>query len=175
MECIPEPENHHDRQAVCVVAPPLAAIPRSLHHRDTRPPPQQQTVQDIASATIGRVPSGLCSFFSVGLTANHYIERVEAVYTGHMLHDGPVRGGGPKLQCAYIITFSQHAPVVRLLDYLHYRRQIASDDIFCWLFLWHIDKTENCWMFAICIKSTVRHVNQSWGKYLTYEYEYKYL
>jgi hypothetical protein len=57
--------------------------------------------------TVGRVPAGLSQIFSQGLQ-NGTIICAESLYMGTMRHDGSRRGGGPKLNCIYVVEITSN-------------------------------------------------------------------
>lgn len=56
-------------------------------------------------ATIGHVPRNICGIISTGIRVHHILTRTVCVYTGGLIHDGPIRGGGVKLPCIYLLYF----------------------------------------------------------------------
>ena len=67
---------------------------------ETKPLPNRQIVRDVAGQWIGRVPLALAKIVSKGIVEDK-ITHAHAAYTGEILHDGPLIGGGPKLSCVY--------------------------------------------------------------------------
>ena len=102
MKCVREPENRFDRFSVKVIAPTLDDIHFQYHHDETRPYPRRQLVSDVAGKMIGRVPSKICKVLSTNIE-NGNIIHCHAIFTGNIIHDGPIIGGGPKLECFYIL------------------------------------------------------------------------
>ena len=131
MRCEPEFDNPYDRYAVKVVAPPPQEI-RTILDMETRPPPRRQWVRDVAGCTVGRVPRSFCKLIWRGLQVTNTLSKAECIYTGDIIQDGSMRGGGPKLTCAYILTLTRAAHLPDVVHHLHMAANIPSDDIFCW-------------------------------------------
>lgn len=85
-----------------------------------------QRVRDVADMDLGRVPLGLSQVISQGFQ-HGYIASGVAFYTGHVLQDGPMRGGGPKLQAAYLLEMTQ-AHLFSTADDIHVH--LRNDNIF---------------------------------------------
>lgn len=126
MECIPEPNNPVDQWACKVIAPTADTIEPALLNLPTRLGPQHQLVRDICRLTIGRIPSGVCNIVSIGRMQN-WMERAVCMYTGRLIHDGPVHGGSPKLECLYLFEFTQDAPF-EMITFL--RPHLLDEDSF---------------------------------------------
>ena len=102
MDLTPEPHNRYNSGAVLVEAPPLASLPVELHNEVTKTSSPQQKVKDVAGCTIGRVPGRVCGLISEGIRKGWVVKGV-AIYTGDFTHGGSVRGGGPQLDCLYLM------------------------------------------------------------------------
>ena len=103
MKCEPERNNPYDLHAIVVPAPTMAGLPVTLRNLETRPGPRRQTVQHVAGQPLGRMPTTLCRYVFSWID-NGSILSAEAFYTGHITNDGPVRGAGPKSECAFVFT-----------------------------------------------------------------------
>eukprot|EP00057_Strongylocentrotus_purpuratus_P027581 XP_011682055.1 PREDICTED: uncharacterized protein LOC105446672 [Strongylocentrotus purpuratus] len=106
MQCRPEMGNKYDKAATLVVAPKLDVVAPELHDKETRAAStsgrdRQQTVREICGHPVGRVPKGLSAVvrFAINNGWGAY-----CWYLGTMTHDGPVRGGGPKLNECYVMV-----------------------------------------------------------------------
>ena len=55
----------------------------------------------------------------------------KAFYTGHIIHDASVGGGGPKLECAYLIDYYDSAPYSCMLHHLHQNCGVFSYNTYC--------------------------------------------
>lgn len=77
--CIPEPGNRYDQHAV--------------------------VVKDELNNTIGHVPRHICGAISTCLNIHHILVRADAIYTGGLIHEGQIAGGGVKLPCIYLLEF----------------------------------------------------------------------
>lgn len=82
MRCTPETDNRFDRWAVLV------------------------KMQD--GRSVGRMPAEICRTIHQGLRSGA-TSSTECIFLGEMQHDGPVRGGGPKLVVAYLVEVTQVA------------------------------------------------------------------
>ena len=99
--------------------------------KETRGPPNMQRVVDVAGQTIGRVPANLSAFIKTNLNL-HNLLKVKAFFTGHIIHGGVMRGGGPKLECAYVLTYPRNAPYQDMFHDLFHHCRIPSSNLFCW-------------------------------------------
>lgn len=125
MICEPERDNPHDATAVIVRAPDSSTIPPALLPIETRP---GQTVRNLSRRIIGRVPATLCSLIWHALSDGSVL-KCECLYTGTVVNDGPVTGGGHKLFCVYILTVKREANTASMLDFLKCTARIPDKDI----------------------------------------------
>ena len=102
MTCIPESNNPYDRWAVQVRAPILSDLPEDMWNRHTREDGIQK-VKDIAGQVIGRVPKDICNVIHIGMEVHRSIKHAGCVFTGEIIHGGQVQGGGPALECFYLL------------------------------------------------------------------------
>ncbi len=114
MSCSPEVNNRFSLVAVLVKAPRLHEVERHLWDCETRGPPSSrspiQTVRTVAGRDVGRVPKHICTIISKGLREG-WLKRAVAVHIGGFVHDGPTKGGGPKLKCVYMLYVKNTSPV----------------------------------------------------------------
>lgn len=90
-------QNPHDPNSVGVFVP--KSIPQSLEHLTTE---DGICMTAVASKQVGNVPRNLAEIVTK-LYTNKLITFIKAIYTGGMTHFGPVQGGGPHLNCIYIM------------------------------------------------------------------------
>ena len=90
--------------SLLVIAPPLAEIHEELRSVMTRQDPRPLTVADIAAKPIGWVPSQLSSIVQPYISQGKV--SVKCYYLGRMVHHGQIKGGGPKLECFYVIEYT---------------------------------------------------------------------
>ena len=105
LTCHPESGNRFGRNAVLVKCPPLNELPQAIWDSETRGRESRsarQTVREIAGQRIGRVPKQISRVISEGLREG-WVKRAAVVHIGGFIHDGSVRGGGPKLKCVYML------------------------------------------------------------------------
>ena len=100
LNCIREPNNPHDTNAVKVVVPVMRQL-REFSDLVIRENPRQ-TVEDIAGKTVGRVPAVVSATLSPNIDAK-IVTRVYCVYVGSMRHGNSALGDGPKLNCIYFV------------------------------------------------------------------------
>jgi hypothetical protein len=103
LTCVPESSNIYDRWAVTAV-------------------------QDDMGNVIGRVPKNICNIISISQSVHHTLVRAICIYTGEMLHDPPVEGGGPKLKCVYLVEFLPNVNLQSIAEQLN--RHLEDDDFF---------------------------------------------
>lgn len=102
LNCTPEPGNRHDMHAV--------------------------VVKDLDGVTIGHVPRNICNVISTCLNIHHILVHAKAFYTGGIVNDGPVQGGGQKLPCIYLLKFVDFNGMKRAGDIL--KMYIPNDCLF---------------------------------------------
>jgi hypothetical protein len=62
-------------------------------------------VKDDLNNIIGHVPRHICRVISTCLNIHHILARADAIYTGGLIHEGQIQGGGVKLPCIYLLEF----------------------------------------------------------------------
>ena len=97
--------NAHSATAVEVYIPPFH-VPEggeslTVQHRGTTYPLVQ-----FSGRMVGRIPAEL-SPVVYGLLGEEWL-RIFAFYTGYLVHGGPVRGGGPQLECCFVFNLTQN-------------------------------------------------------------------
>jgi len=102
LNCTPEPGNKNDMHAVVVT--------------------------DLDGVTIGHVPRNICNVISTCLNIHHILVHAKAFYTGGIVNDGPVQGGGRKLPCIYMLKFVDFNGMQRAGDIL--KMYISNDYLF---------------------------------------------
>lgn len=102
MDCEPEVGNAFDRHAVLVKKPD--------------------------GTVVGRMPREVAGILNPALQEGRVI-RINCIYSGRMVHDGPVVGGGPKLDVLYIIK-TERTEHMRIADALHGEGRVAGLDMF---------------------------------------------
>lgn len=108
-----EPDNRYDRHALKVLAVSLNEIDRELWDLETG----RKIVREVAGKCIGRVPAYMSQIFSHGIETGN-IQTIDAFYTGHLIQDGPVAGGGPKLSCVYFLQTRSEEACNEIVDAL---------------------------------------------------------
>lgn len=78
-------------------------------------------------AEVGRVPREVSKVISQGLLLGHIVDAM-VIYTGQMRHDGPVRGGGPKLCAAYLLKLRNVPSVMHVASEL--KEKLNENDMF---------------------------------------------
>ncbi|KAH3751713.1 hypothetical protein DPMN_005109 [Dreissena polymorpha] len=76
---------------------------------------------------VGRIPLGLSSVISNAITERS-LARSTVFSMGTLRHDGPQRGGGPKIECVYLLEFNEGVDIGRIAALLH--DELHSDNIF---------------------------------------------
>jgi len=84
----------------------------------------------MAGVTFGHVPRHICSMMSLSIRVHHSLERAVTIYTGIMVHDAPIHGGGPKLLCAYLLEFKEHANLLTIGNALQQHLQNPDLDLY---------------------------------------------
>lgn len=100
--CVPEPGNVHDPYAVAI--------------------------KDSMNNIIGHVPRNICNVVSIAMNVHHILLRAHAIYIGGTISEGPVRGGGVKLPCIYLLDFRDFNGLLRASDIL---KNYIPDDCLC--------------------------------------------
>ena len=85
-------------------------------------------VKDSDGNVIGRVPKDICNVISIQDLVHHSVVRAHCIFTGEMVMDGPIVGGGPKLKCVYLVEYRQNVNILTIAEHLH--RKLDEND-FC--------------------------------------------
>lgn len=64
-------------------------------------------VKDSDGNVIGRVPKDICNVISIQDLVHHSVVRAHCIFTGEMVMDGPIVGGGPR-QNVNLPTIAEH-------------------------------------------------------------------
>ena len=86
---------HHYRNI-----PSQGVFVKCFQERNNRLDPHAVVIRTM-QVIVGRLPAGLSRIMYC-----NGVETVWCIYTGRMRHDGPVRGGGPKLICFYVVEIN---------------------------------------------------------------------
>ena len=108
LDCILEPTNPYDSDAIKIMVPSINRIPAAYHLLLTKPPPRPQRVSDVAGHVVGRVPLDASKIIAPRLRDGDIV-RMNAFVTGNRRNDGPIPGGGLKLECFYRMEFTDPA------------------------------------------------------------------
>ena len=96
-----EPNNPYNTTAVQIVLPQLADLGDIAGRHTVEHGGSTRQLTDFAGIVVGRVPAELTDMF-------HYLigqswASLACFYTGNIIQGGPVQGGGPQLECGYVI------------------------------------------------------------------------
>ena len=118
LQCIREPENRYDGNAIQVRVPVLREL-RDVSDVVVRSfGGNQQTVKDIAGKTAGRVPAVLAGTLAPFLD-NGDLKKISCIYTGTLRHGSSLIGEGPKLNCIYFVHCDDIGRIRQSISYQH--------------------------------------------------------
>ena len=115
--------------AVLVIIPAMEAIhlqAQSMHNSDGKP------VTELAGKIVGRIPRHLSCILCGGIT-HGWLHKVQCIFTGQLIHGGPVQGGGPQLTCAYILDImaeDQQRHIAAFTSYLRRHNFVDRNNLF---------------------------------------------
>ena len=81
-----------------------------------------------SAPAIGHVPRNICNVSSTCLNIHHILVHAKAFYTGGIVNNGPVQGGGQILPCIYLLKFVNFNGMERAGDIL--KMYIPNDCFF---------------------------------------------